>query len=106
MTRRLSRDQQAAPGHAGNGLGVPLSPYPDWYTPSTSRRAANLRVVQGRHPFGLTLGPETSTCGTCRHAYVKSFGKRYWKCRLTRQSRGPSTDLVKSWRGCSLWEAP
>ena len=37
MTRRLSRDQQAAPGHAGNGLGVPLSP---------ERYAAELRSAQ------------------------------------------------------------
>jgi hypothetical protein len=86
----------------------PSSDWPDWYTPSSARRAANLRVLRGLHPFGFALGPEGSTCGTCEHLYRRQYASVYWKCRLAMRAGGgtggPSTDVVKRWRGCDRWE--
>lgn len=91
-------------------FGEPLAPdtaYPDWYRPSRARRVANLRVLQGRHPFGMPLGPKESRCGTCVHLRRRGTGSRrvYLKCALSKITSGPATDARAKWRGCIKWEA-
>lgn len=78
--------------------------WPGWYTPSKLRLAANTRVARGLHPMGLALGEPSTKCGTCAHCYRRDRGRSYPKCDLTKITRGPSTDIVLSWQGCSRWE--
>ena len=84
---------------------MPFPPeYPDWYTPS-KRVDPNRRVLQGRHPFGLDLGPDGATCGTCVHMQRTGRGAGiYLKCDLTKMSRSASSDLRAKWHGCDRWE--
>ena len=79
--------------------------WPPWFVPSKMTTALNARVARGLHPFGLELGPEASTCGSCVHLARREFSKSYLKCAIARQTRGPATDVRAKWRGCSKWEA-
>lgn len=79
--------------------------YPDWYTPSKERKAANRRVLQGLHPMGLYLREDDNTCGGCTHVHRIHKGKVYIKCDLTNYTAGPGTDIRLKWRGCEKWEA-
>lgn len=83
-----------------------ITSYPVWYTPSRHTRTNNLRVLQGRHPFGLELGPEGTTCGTCVHKGPAQYedASRYLKCALAKQTRGAATDLRAKWPGCERWQ--
>jgi hypothetical protein len=82
----------------------PEPTWPEWFRPSRDAPAWAKRVLIGRHPTGLTLGPEASTCGTCAHLVERHHGRVYWKCRLCRQSACTATDIRRKWRGCSKWE--
>lgn len=85
--------------------GIAASEWPSWYRPSKYRRTANLRVLQGRHPMGENLGPEGSTCGGCKHLFSQHYASTYHKCEISKQTKGPATDIRKKWRGCEKWEA-
>jgi hypothetical protein len=83
----------------------PLHAWPAWYTPSNYTRRKNAQVAAGRHPFGMPLGPKWSRCGDCDHARSGYYHtRRYWKCALVGETRGPATDLRKRWRGCERFE--
>lgn len=72
--------------------------FPDWYTPSNSRKGANLLVLRGKHPTGYELGG-VGTCGNCRHL----SGHGYKKCSKSKITNGPATDIVQRWPGCVEW---
>ena len=84
-------------------LGRPAD-FPDWYTPSRYTPRNNRRVKQGLHPFGDALGPEGTSCGTCRHCVRLRCSRTYLKCELSRITSGPATDLRAKWRGCINWD--
>lgn len=76
-------------------FAIPEVEYPDWYTPSNSRKAANIHVIQGRHPTGHELG-RVGTCGGCKYRN----GHRFKKCSKSKATNGPATDIVAKWAGC------
>jgi len=49
-------------------------------------------------------GPDGERCGTCAHAYVREFNKRYWKCGLVPASCGIGTDIRLKTPACKKWE--
>ncbi|WP_231464755.1 hypothetical protein [Pedobacter sp. Leaf132] len=49
-------------------------------------------------------GPEGTRCKTCTHLYCKSFGKRYYKCELRKDTNGPATDHKVNWPSCRKYE--
>jgi hypothetical protein len=88
-------------GSAAEPAPVPEPTWPDWYTPCRETAATfNRRVLSGRHPFGLELGPADSTCGACSHLVRIRYAKTYLKCEVSKQTRGPGTDVRVKWRGC------
>lgn len=50
-------------------------------------------------------GPTGETCGSCTHHVIKSMGKRYHKCLLTRPcwTGGKATDILVRAPACSKW---
>lgn len=69
--------------------------FPDWYTPSNSRRQANLHVLKGKHPTGHELGG-VGSCGSCKYR----GGHRFKKCSKSKVTNGAATDIVAKWAGC------
>lgn len=67
---------------------------------------ANERIARGFHPLGHThLAKNDETCGTCAHFVEHQPGaNKYFKCRKYGITRGPGTDIRKSWPACTLWE--
>lgn len=59
------------------------------------------KSVQEMHKlYGAHAG---RTCGECAHLFDSGHGsgrKRYYKCELSRVTRGPGTDWRKHWRAC------
>lgn len=99
-------DDEDDNGNPQRGIpGIATDDYPQWYRPSKDRKEANMRVLQGRHPMGHALGPEDKTCGDCEHMVGREFSKTYWKCRKSKQSGGPATDIRKKWRACEQFES-
>jgi len=51
-------------------------------------------------------GPAGETCRTCRHAYYRQQGKRYWKCAIAKRAatNGPGTDIRLKDPACARWE--
>lgn len=74
----------------------------------TERRKALLDA--GIHPATdqKLRGPyqgEDVTCGDCAHSLRVTHGARsYWKCELAGITRGPGTDIRKSWPACVWFE--
>ena len=77
--------------------------FPAWYTPSKSRKTANMRVLQGRHPMGMRLA-DSETCGSCKHIGTRA-GSKYKKCALVPMTHGAATDIRSKWLACEKWEA-
>ena len=50
-------------------------------------------------------GPQGHFCRDCKHAYCRSFSKRYWKCNLVKPTGGPATDIRLKSPACQFWEA-
>ena len=54
---------------------------------------------------GLYGTHEGETCGTCKHFWRQTYHRKvYFKCRMTRISRGPGTDWRVGWAACGRWE--
>lgn len=51
--------------------------------------------------YGRTEGKR---CRTCRHLVGHEWSRIYWKCDLTRMSRGAKTDWGRSWPACGKYE--
>lgn len=87
---------------------TPWRKFSDGAVPAWARRATftqQRRAAKGLHPLGLPLAAPGETCGTCVHL-VRAWGRRtYFKCALSRQSRGPATDTRVSWPACTGWLA-
>jgi hypothetical protein len=64
------------------------------------RRAGNPLVAK----FGK--GADGKTCGGCQHLIVKTWDKRYFKCRLRGDSNGSATDHRKKWPACGRFCGP
>lgn len=54
----------------------------------------------GRGPAGETCG----SCGYCRSTWSGS-GKRYNKCGLVKETRGPATDIRRKSPACQFWQS-
>jgi hypothetical protein len=51
-------------------------------------------------------GPARETCRSCRYVYfVQPSVKRFYKCRLTRFTGGPASDVKVKSPACRSWEA-
>jgi len=48
-------------------------------------------------------GPEGTRCKSCSHLYCKSYGKRYYKCELRKDTNGPATDHKVNWPTCGKY---
>ncbi len=86
---------------------APLGPEPKPLSAGrrlTARRNADL--ARGIHPVtGALLLHEDwqRTCATCAHLFqMPGTSSTYWKCDL-RASRGPATDVRKSWPACEAF---
>jgi hypothetical protein len=104
-----------------NGYTFPAGTAPDFRSSRSSRRADGLSAQQartvrhhadvdaGRHPLmgGPLREPRDEMCGTCRHAVEHRYNRTFWKCNLMRANwtKGPGTDIRKSWPACHRWEA-
>ena len=51
-------------------------------------------------------GPAGETCGTCKHRYANMLrsGRKFFKCKLLKPSRGPGTDIRVKTPACARWE--
>lgn len=68
---------------------------------------AKARIANGYHPSGVRLRePPGETCGSCAFFRVKKYGGTYFKCALQADTKGPGTDIRKSWPACAQWKAP
>jgi hypothetical protein len=66
---------------------------------------AKARIANGYHPSGVRLRePPGETCGTCAFFRVKKYGGTYFKCSLQKDTKGPGTDIRKSWPACAQWK--
>ena len=51
-------------------------------------------------------GPDGETCGSCANHVVRSLGKKYHKCALTRHSGCRATDVLVRSPACARWKKP
>lgn len=78
---------------------------PSWFRGTTTKGHMGVklrRVLQGLHPFGASLGPEESRCGTCARFRPAGHHARFPKCQNLDTSSATS-DCRAAWRGCSAW---
>lgn len=61
-----------------------------------------MRIRAMHSTYGTTPGER---CGTCAHLYVRRYNRRYYKCGLTKQTAGPSTDWRVGWEACGRWRS-
>ena len=50
-------------------------------------------------------GPDDRKCKHCKNLYFKSYGKRYFKCKLRKSSSSPATDHRVNFPACSKFES-
>lgn len=68
---------------------------------------AKARIANGYHPSGVRLRePPGETCGSCCFLRAKRYGGTYFKCALQKDTKGPATDIRKSWPACAQWRSP
>lgn len=64
-----------------------------------------LDIEAGRHPATkMPLADNGETCGSCGNSEpVNYHTRRYWKCRLMPDTRGPGSDIRLKWPACTQW---
>ena len=82
--------QPPAPTPAMLPLGDALSAdYPE--------RLRVMHAMYGADPLGRR-------CGLCRHLINRHYSRNYYKCSLTTQTNGASTDWRTRWPACGKFE--
>lgn len=74
-----------------------------WDQPMKPTKAKRGQPKGNAAPIGS--GPAGETCGACKNAYCRQYSKKYWKCRLVKETHGPGSDIRRKWAACSRWEA-
>jgi hypothetical protein len=45
-------------------------------------------------------GPADKRCRDCAQMYARDCCRRYWKCRLRKETHGPGSDHRRGWPTC------
>ena len=59
------------------------------------------------NPMIAAYGPckiDGQRCKDCKHLYYRQFARKYFKCDLRGDTRGPGTDHRKHWLACAKFE--
>lgn len=85
------------------------APEPEPPLSADQRRTIQRRRLldRGLHPLTrMKAHPGLGTCGTCKHIDRQGgTAGSYLKCGLGPRSRGPATDIRRSWPACHRHEA-
>lgn len=87
---------------------LPTSEEPETLSADRRRtRSQKALIAAGRNPATLLplLQESDETCGSCGHLKTIDWrtGKRFFKCDLMPDTRGPGTDVRKWWPACTAW---
>lgn len=78
---------------------------PDLFDPAKAQEfPAELEVSPNPLVRVHGYGPTGTFCKTCRHLWVHSMARNYYKCQLRDRSHGPATDHRLRWPSCKLYE--
>lgn len=74
-----------------------------WDKPLTGPTKRRTQPRGNAAPVGS--GPAGETCRSCAHCYAVRYSKKYYKCDLVKETRGPGSDIKLKWPACARWEA-
>jgi hypothetical protein len=76
--------------------------------PTSALAHAKARPRVKGHAAMPGSGPDSETCGSCKHLARITYANTYLKCELSRPrwTGGPGTDVRAKDPSCEKWEAP
>ena len=77
---------------------------PEWWGGGSAQQKKYVRI--GLHPTGQKLKENRTheSCGNCADLDRVGYRSRvYLKCKRTKQTRGPGTDMRAKWPACVNW---